>query len=75
MGNQVVGGMVTVLMAIIGVAILATLVSKKANTSQVIGAASQGFGYDLGVALGPVTGQNVSSTSFTGGGGLSLNPI
>ena len=73
MGNQLIAGFVTVATAIIGVAILATLVSNRAQTSQVIGAATRGFGYDLGVALSPVAGGSVSPTSFTGGGGGYLN--
>jgi hypothetical protein len=75
MGNQVVSGMVTVLMAIIGVAIIAALVSNKAQTSQVIGAAASGFGQDLGVALSPVTGSttNFSNSSFTGGGAGTIS--
>ena len=69
MGNQIVSAFVAVATALIGVAIIATLVSKNAQTSKVIGAATQGFGYDLGIALSPV-----SPNSFTGGGGLSLFP-
>jgi PRD1 phage membrane DNA delivery len=42
----------SVAMAIVGVAILATLVSQKNQTSQVIGAASSGFANVLGVAMG-----------------------
>lgn len=76
MGNQLIAGFVTVATAIIGVAIIATLVSQRANTSKVIGAATQGFGYDLGVALSPVAasgGLNFSPTSFTGGGAGTLS--
>lgn len=72
MGSQLIAGMVTVATAIIGVAILSALVSNRAQTSNVIKAATQGFGYDLGVALSPVLG-NLSTTSFTGGGASYLN--
>lgn len=51
---------VTVAVAIVGVAMLALLVSKNANTAGVIGAAAKGFGYDLSVALSPVNGNNTS---------------
>lgn len=58
----------TVLTAIIGVAIIATLVSKNANTTSVIQAGGSAFSSALGTALSPVTG-----SSFTGGGAsLSL---
>ena len=73
MGNQVIAGFVTVATAIIGVAILATLVSNRAQTANVIRAASGGFAQDLGVALSPVSGSNMSTASFTGGGAGTLN--
>ncbi len=43
-------------LAIVGVATLALLVSKNANTVNVIGATSSAFTNALGVALSPVTG-------------------
>jgi PRD1 phage membrane DNA delivery len=68
MSDQLITSVVTVLTAIIGVAIIATLVSKNANTSQVIQAGGSAFSSALGTALSPVTG-----SSFSGGGaGLSL---
>jgi len=68
MSDQLITSVVTVLTAIIGVAIIATLVSKNANTSQVLQAGGQAFSSALGTALSPVTG-----SSFTGGGAsLSL---
>lgn len=54
--NQLTGAVVTVLTAIIGVAIIAVLVSKNANTSQVATSFAQGFAGDLSTALAPVTG-------------------
>lgn len=42
--------------AIVGLAIIATLVSKNANTSGVINAASTGFAGALRAAQAPVTG-------------------
>lgn len=71
MGNQLVASVVTVATAIIGVAIIATLVSQHAQTSSVIGAATTGFAKDLQTALSPVTGSSgLSDISFTGGGAL-----
>ena len=63
MSDQLITSVVTVLTAIIGVAIIATLVSKNANTSAVIQAGGSAFSSALGTALSPVTG-----SSFTGGG-------
>lgn len=47
---------VTVAVAIVGVAILAVLVSKQSNTSGVISAAGNAFSSALGVAVSPITG-------------------
>ena len=64
MSDQLISSIVTILTAIIGVAILAVIVSPNARTSSVIGAASKGFAQDLGAALSPVTG---GSLGITGG--------
>jgi hypothetical protein len=69
MNNNFVGSLVVILTGIIGVATLAVLVSKNANTSGVIGAAGQAFSGALNAATAPVTGS--SSSSFGGGGGFS----
>lgn len=61
--NDFIGPIVTVLTAIIGVAILATLVSNRANTAGVIKAGSSGFSDMLGTALSPVTGGGFSFTN------------
>lgn len=50
------GTLSVVALAIVGVASLALLVSRNANTSQVIGATGSAFSNALGVALSPVTG-------------------
>lgn len=72
MGNQLLNSVVVVATAIIGVAIVAVLVSKNANTSAVIGASSQGFSQALGTALSPVTG---SGNSFGNQGGGVIDTI
>lgn len=56
MSDSLVTSAVTVLLAIIGVAFLAVLVSKNANTSGVLSGASQGFATDLNTALSPLSG-------------------
>lgn len=50
---------VTVAVAIVGVAILAVIVSKNSATSQVIKASGDAFSGALGVALSPITGRGV----------------
>lgn len=74
MGNQLVNSLVTVALAIIGVAIVAVLVSKNANTTSVIGQTGNSFSTALGTALSPVTGSGGLS-GFPGGGGGSLNTL
>jgi hypothetical protein len=59
--NQVWGGVVTVLMAIIGVAILAVIVSKNSNTTGVLSAGSSAFSGALGTALSPITGSSLNA--------------
>jgi len=74
--SQMTEAAVTILMAIVGVAILALLISNKSNTVGVIQAASSGFSNTLGVAMSPVTGAQVNintaypSSPQTGFGGL-----
>jgi hypothetical protein len=63
MTDNLLTSVVTVLTAIIAVAILAVLVSGKSHTADVLRAGGSAFSGILGSALSPVTGQN-----FTGGG-------
>lgn len=56
---------VTVAVAIVGVAILAVLVSKNSNTANVIKSAGDAFSSALGTAVSPITGRGVGmATSF-----------
>jgi len=62
---------VTIATAIVGIAILAVIVSKNAQTPQVIASAAGGFARDIQAAVSPVTGQSnfnngISSTSYMG---------
>lgn len=50
--NEIMKDLTSVGMAIIGVAILAVIVSSKNQTTQVIGSAASGFANVLGVAMG-----------------------
>lgn len=65
---------VTIATAIVGVALLAILVSQKSNTTGVVQAFGSAFTNALGVAEAPVTGANYTiNTSYPaagGGGGL-----
>jgi PRD1 phage membrane DNA delivery len=68
---------VTILMAIIGVAILSVLVSRKSQTIGVIQAASSGFSNALGMAMTPVSGTSAGiNTGYPTSslGGMSFTP-
>jgi hypothetical protein len=69
MTESLITSVTTVVMAIVGVAIIALLVSKQSQTGTVISAGSQGLSTGLLSALSPVTGQGTGqfSLGFTGG--------
>lgn len=64
--DQLWTSLVSIATAIVGVAILAVIVSKNSNTSGVISAAGNAFAQDLGVAVSPITGGGSSITGLTG---------
>lgn len=72
MGKDILEPIVTIAAGVIGVAILAVLVSKNAQTPQVLGAAGSAFSNVLSAATGPVTGATAAPVNTTSGGGLNL---
>jgi len=70
MSDHLITGIVTVAMAIVGIAILAVIVSRNAQTGTVITSAGSAFANDITAAVAPVTG--ASATVNTGGGGFGL---
>lgn len=66
--SELTNSIVAVATAIVGLAIIAVLVSRNANTSGVISSATSGFAADLSAAEAPVTGSG-SNLSF---GGMTL---
>lgn len=63
--NQITENIVAVLTAIVGVAILAVLVSRNSNTAGVLNAAGSAFSGALSTAVSPVTG----------GASLGMSPL
>ncbi len=57
--NALTEGMVTVALAIVGLAMLSVLVSRKSNTTGVIQAGASGFSNALGAATASVTGADL----------------
>lgn len=68
MTDHLINSIASILTAIVGVAILAVLVSKNANTSQVLTSGGSAFATALNAAEAPVTG-----TSFGSLDGLSFS--
>lgn len=66
MGDKLITGIIGVLTAVIGVAIIAVLVSKNANTGSVLTSAGTSFSSIITAAVAPVSG---NSSSF---GGLQI---
>jgi hypothetical protein len=64
MGEQMINQVATVAVAIVGLAIIAVLVSRNAQTGTVITSAGQAFAQDISAAVSPVVG---------GGGGYGLS--
>ena len=60
MWNNITESIVTIVLSIIGLAFVATLVSKKANTVGVIQAGASGLANNVAVAESPVSGNSVS---------------
>lgn len=56
MKSDLIGSLVTILVAVIGVATIAVLVSRNANTAGVIKEGSSGFAKILSTAISPVSG-------------------
>lgn len=63
--NKLVTEGATILMAVVGLAIVAVLVSNRANTSSVIGSAGDAFSKILGAATAPVSGGGFSFGNFS----------
>lgn len=73
--NQFTEGLVTIALAVVGLAVLSVLVSRNANTTGVIQASASGFGNVLGVAMSPVSGSSFTlDLSYPASGGASLRP-
>lgn len=75
MTDNLITSVVTVLTAIIGVAIIAVLVSQKANTAGVLTAGGNAFSGALATAVGPITGYTPQGSSGLGIGFGGANDI
>ncbi len=73
MGDHIIASGVAVATAIVGLAIIAVLVSRQANTSGVIQSAGSAFATDLAAAVSPITGGS-GFGGFSGMGAPLINP-
>lgn len=74
MGDKAIEALVTILGAVVALAVISVLVSNKANTPNVIQAAASGFNNSLATAEAPVTGavpQPVLAYPSSGYGGIN----
>jgi PRD1 phage membrane DNA delivery len=67
MGDQLISSVTTVLLAIVGIAVIAVIVSKNANTSGVLSAGGSAFSGALAAAEAPVTGGSGLNSAGTYG--------
>ena len=61
MSDNLITALVSIVVAIIGLASLSVILSPKASTSAVIGAGSQGLATDITAAVSPVAGGGLGS--------------
>lgn len=62
--NELVNATVSIALAIVGVALLAVLVSRNANTAGVIGASGSAFSQSLLAAEAPVLGSTIGQMQY-----------
>lgn len=66
--DKIIESGTTILMGVIGVAILAVIVSQRANTSNVLTAGGNAFASILNAATGPVSGSGFGTSLGPTGG-------
>lgn len=75
MQSNITESIVSIAAAIIGVTILAVLVSKRSDTARVIQSAASGFGNVLATAVSPISDRSVApNLSYPATGGF-LQPL
>lgn len=58
--NSFAEGAATIVLAVVGLAMVAVIVSRKSNAGGIIQASASGLSNAIGVAISPVTGSNPS---------------
>ena len=70
--NELVRDLTSIALAIVGLGVIAVILSKRATTTSVIQASGNAFSGAIATAQGPITGYTPSSGSGYGGFGNSL---
>jgi len=66
-------GVSTIVLAIVGLAMVAIIISRRSNTAGVLQAGFSGVANNIGVAISPVTGSSMAfDLSYPGGGGFGM---
>lgn len=73
--NSITEAVVTIATAIVGVAILAVLVSRNSQTPAVLGAAGSAFSNALSAATGPVTGATAAPVNNVANSTLGIGNL
>lgn len=63
MSDNMATGIVTIALGVLGVATLAVIFSKNADTAKVINAGGSALAQNIEAATGPITGNNPSTTN------------
>lgn len=66
MSDNLITGIVTIVLGIIGIATLAVIVAPQARTGQVIQSAGNALAQNIAAAVSPVTGGGMGATFSTG---------
>jgi hypothetical protein len=67
MTDKVIEGIIAILTAVVGLAIISVLVSKNAQTGSVLSAGASGFSSILSAATAPVSGNSLGGLPSLGG--------
>jgi len=73
MGREMFEPVITIATAIVGLAIIAVLVSQKSNTSGVFAAAGGAFSNAVSAAVSPVTGNSAAPNVNAGASSMGFN--
>ena len=68
MSEQLFTSLTSIALAIVGLALVAVILSKNANTSGVLGAAGSALSQGIGAAVSPITGTSFNSVGTSYGG-------